>query len=824
MFQRPLIPLLMAFACGILAVHFPTHNLNYLILPLFLVLAALLLLYLVCRLRYRPALLLGLFFSLGAFLQLLAYSPSQLRPLAQQHKKVILEGTILEPARFLENTAKLVILVEKLFLGHTSVLTSEKLMVTIYGQRPHFSPGQKIRFPTKLRPFRNFRNPGAFDYVSSRDNKGFVCSATVSDGRYIVPMGPGRMPFPYGMLEKSRKPIRQFIRANLGPEEAALFQALILGERQDIDHSLREPFSQTGLGHILAVSGLHIGLVAWAAFFLIKWILMRSYRLTLAFDIRKLAALLACIPVVFYACLAGLQVSTQRAMIMALVFFASVILDREKDIWSTLAFAALIVLSLDPEALFSISFQLSFGAVLGILWLTSPLVRHMRGPVGDQGGIKRPAVLLGRHFLGLAAICLAAQVFLLPITVFYFHRVSPVALFANLMVIPLLGLWIIPAGLFSALILPLSPDLARVILQLGAAGLQGMMHIIRFWSHFPFASFWMVTPNFPEILLFYAILFCIFSIRRWAWTRKTLVVLCGLFILDAAYWTYQVEFRQDLRVTFLDVGQGSSALVQFPGGKRMVIDGGGFPGSGFDVGRNVVAPFLWYSKIRSVDYLVLSHPQADHMNGLVFITKAFHPKEFWYNGDAGEGAAFGELMAALYVQKTRFCLPRDLTGGRNIGGDEVCLLFPQTAPADSSKMEIPSSLNDRSMVLKVTDRETAFLFTGDIEQRAEQVLMEEKGRFLRSRIMLSPHHGSRTSSSKGFLERVSPRICIISCGENNRFGFPHRTTLNKLMALGCRVLRTDREGAIQVRASERRDGVEIRTFRNGWRSVFQGGG
>jgi len=272
------------------------------------------------------------------------------------------------------------------------------------------------------------------------------------------------------------------------------------------------------------------------------------------------------------------------------------------------------------------------------------------------------------------------------------------------------------------------------------------------------------------------------------------------------------------------VGQGSSALVQFPGGKRMVIDGGGFPGSGFDVGRNVVAPFFWHSKIRSIDYLVLSHPQADHMNGLVFITKAFHPKEFWYNGDAGEGAAFGELMAALYVQKTRFCLPRDLTGGRNIGGDEVCLLFPQTAPADSSKMEIPSSLNDRSMVLKVTDRETAFLFTGDIEQRAEQVLMEEKGRFLRSRIMLSPHHGSRTSSSKGFLERVSPRICIISCGENNRFGFPHRTTLNKLMALGCRVLRTDREGAIQVRASERRDGVEIRTFRNGWRRVFPGGG
>ncbi len=822
MLQRPLIPLLLAFAGGILAVHFPAHELNYLIFPFTLVLAALLLLYLACRPRYRPVLLLVLFFSLGAFLQLLTYSPSQLRPLAQQREKVILEGTLLEPVRFLENTAKLVVSVERLFLHTPRVLTGEKVTVTVYGQTPRLLPGRKIRFPAKLRPFRNFRNPGAFDYVSSMAEKGFVCAATVSDGRYIVPMGPGKMPFPYGLLEKIRKPIRQFIRAKLRPEEAALFQALILGERQGIDRSLREPFSKTGLGHILAVSGLHIGLVSWAAFFLIKWILMRSYRLTLSVDIRKLAALITCIPVVFYASLAGLQVSTQRAMIMALVFFASVILDREKDIWSTLAFAALIVLSLDPDALFSISFQLSFGAVLGILWLTSPLIRRMGGSILDQGKIRRAAVFLGRHFLGLAAICLAAQVFLFPMTVFYFHRVSPVALFANLMVIPLLGLWIIPAGLFSALVLPLSPDLAGLILQLGAIGLQGMMHIIEFWSQVPFASFWMVTPNFSEILLFYAVLFCIFFFIRWAWTRKALVVLCGLLVLDAAYWTYQLEFRQDLRVTFLDVGQGSSALIQFPGGKRMVIDGGGFPGSGFDVGRNVVAPFLWHSKIRSIDTILLSHPQADHMNGLVFMARAFHPKEFWYNGDVGEAASFGELIEALQSQETRFCLPQDLTGGRNIGGAEVCLLYPKKAPADISMMESPSSLNDRSMVLKVTDRQVSFLFTGDIEKQAETALVEEKKGFLKSRILLSPHHGSRTSSSKRFLQGVAPKICIISCGENNRFGFPHRTTLNKLRTLGCRILRTDREGAIQVLVSGKKDGVVVKTFRNGWRSVFQG--
>lgn len=788
------------------------------ILPMVLCGMPLMLLCLFLSPRLKAASMLALFFIGGTLIDLDSHQSSLLLPLARQQRAVIVEGTLIEPVQLIGNFARLKVRTQRILVNGTPMTAGEKLQVTVYREAPSLSPGEKIRFPARLKPFRNFMNPGAYDYVSSMKAKGFVCSAAVSDGRSIVPMGSGAMPFPYGTIETLKRPIRRLMHQNLAPEDDALLSALILGERQDMNLSLREPFLQTGLGHILAVSGLHIGLVAWITFFFFKWLLTKSYRLMLSINVRKLAALLTCFPVVAYACLAGLHVSCQRAVIMALVFFASVILDREKDIWSTLALAALIILALEPAACFSISFQLSFGAVLGILWLTSPLMARIGSRSGSESGARRFFIRIAIYLLGLASICIAAQVFLLPVTVYYFHRISPVAVFANMTAIPFLGLWILPAGLLSALMLPASPYLAVVFLQIGATGLHGMMAIIRFWSQLPFSSLWMVTPTPLEMAMFYLLLFSLFFFRRWVWIKKVLIILCAVVFLDVGCGMYSVWFQQRLRVTYLDVGQGNSALVEFPGGKRMLIDGGGFPGSTFDVGRNVVAPFLWQSRIRHIDYMVMSHPQADHMNGLVFIAEAFHPTEFWYNGDQTESPVFKHLMGVLSSQGTRLLSPHDLRPGRNISGVDVSILYP-----DGSQDEMPGekravNLNDRSMVLKLTYHGESFLFPGDIEHQGEAVLLRRDPESIRSQVLLSPHHGSSTSASVMFLKEVAPKICIISCGKNRRFGFPHPITLQRLKAGRCLILRTDREGAIQITASKGQEGIEFRTFSNRWES------
>jgi competence protein ComEC len=543
---------------------------------------------------------------------------------------------------------------------------------------------------------------------------------------------------------------------------------------------------------------MHIGLVAWLAFSLIKVLLSISYRLTLQSDIRRVAAALTFFPVVAYTCLAGFQVSSQRAMIMALVYLWSMILGREKEIWSTFALAALIVLAVDPHSLFSISFQLSFGAVIGILWLAPGIYDKMSAFVSKDAKKKRIIARLYIYFAGLIAVTLSAMIFLLPIIAFYFHRISIVALPANLTSVPILGLWIIPAGLLSALCLPISSSLADLFLQLGAWGMEGMGSIIQFWSHLPGAAFWMMTPNAMEILLFYGLIFFIYFFRRWPWARVALLIVVLLFIADIFYWTYKTRFNPHLEVTYLDVGQGNSTLIRFPKGEKMLIDGGGFPRGNFDVGKMVVGPFLLHSKIRRIDYLVLTHPQSDHMNGLRFMAAHFHPREFWYNGDSVETQSFTELMNIVESKKIKIRFPADLRDGREISGVRVELLHPNYAGNRQRRFHQAGGLNNNSLVLKFSYGGKSLLFPGDLERLGEDRVISNAGPLLKSDILLAPHHGSKGSSSKPFLEIVKPGVCIISSGSGNAFGFPHSETLKRLGGIGAKVIRVDQVGAVQI--------------------------
>jgi competence protein ComEC len=319
-----------------------------------------------------------------------------------------------------------------------------------------------------------------------------------------------------------------------------------------------------------------------------------------------------------------------------------------------------------------------------------------------------------------------------------------------------------------------------------------------------------VTPNIFEIFMYYSLMLFLFFFKRWSWAKRGLVVLAIFVLLDLGFWTYRVRFNRDLKVTFLDVGQANSALVEFPMGKKMLIDGGGFSRDNFDVGRMVVAPYLWHSKIRGIDYVVLTHPQADHMNGLRFIARNFHPNEFWYNGDEAEMASFKELMAIVETKKIKRFLPTDLTDGREINGVSVEILHPNPHTYPRKIFDRGTELNNNSLVLKITYKGKSFLFPGDLEKQGEEVLISNAGQALKSNILLSPHHGSKSSSSKEFLQMVLPRVCVISSGEGNFFGFPHQQTLKRLTDVGCKVIRIDQAGAVKCTVGQ--NGFEISTF------------
>jgi competence protein ComEC len=633
MFSRPLVPALCATITGILI----GHNILASIVPpvIFLPLAILFSLGIILFIPFkaRPFWLMGIFMLIGVNSQINKTTLSGLPQTINRNEKVVIEGTIYGPPRVRLSVATFPIHAERIFLAKEVKRVRINLLVKIYGYRGGLKAGERVRFPARVKEFKNFNNPGAFDYRFYMRSQGLSLMAIVSDGRYVVPMGQGDLGLVGRPLEKVRGPLRRFFIERLSYTISPIYTALILGERQGLTSKLREPFDRTGVGHIMAVSGLHLGLVAWLFFMSLRWLLSLSYRLTLMTDIRRLAAIITIFPVVAYGLITGLQVSSQRAMVMVLVFLWSFIIGREKDVWSSLSLAALIILTLKGDALFTSSFQLSFTAVAGILWL-APLVysRIPKLKIGDDSlkgtRILRPVLT---YIVGLIAVTTAATIITIPLIAHHFHRFSLVALPANLTVVPIIALWVIPFGLVSSIALPLSSTLAGILISFGELGLKLAISLVQFWSDIPWSSIWVIRPTWVEILLLYGLLFLgtNFTRSRLYWLSSTflLIILC----IDTGYWVYQSRLNTNLRVTILDVGRADVAFIQFPGKERMLVARNAFGHRGFNLARMVLAPYLWQEKIKRVDYLFLTDPQVQPTKELRFMMDNFHPREIFSN-------------------------------------------------------------------------------------------------------------------------------------------------------------------------------------------------
>jgi competence protein ComEC len=812
--KRPLIPALFLLIFGIVMGRIVLIYSQDLYLPIIFLITILVIISII--LPYTSFRLITFFLILFLMGVLLILNTGLQKPrliqLAQGHKKVILDGTILSPESISQERSRFDLVVESAVIDQEFIPLKEKVTVTVYGSFVDLDPGQRISFPASLKAFNNFNNPGRYDYEETMSLRGFSCAASVSDGRYIVPMGQGHSDFVMRVMEAVRGPIRKFMVNNLSPVNQAVYRALILGEMQGIGNDLRESFNVTGLGHVLSVSGLHVGLVAVVSYALFKLLFSLSYSLTLRMDIRKIAALITCVSVFAYTFIAGFQVSANRSMIMAITYLTSIVAGREKDPWSTLALAAIIVLSFEPNDFFNISFQLSFIAVIGIFWLSPYFYRLIKNKFDDleRGKILSRVYL---YFSGLVVISLSAVLFSLPLTAYYFHRISVIAVPINLIIEPILGLWILPVGLLSVVFLPVSYPIAYMLLKIGSWGLDGMMNIIQFWSNLSWASLWVVTPSSLEIVLYYGIIFfLIFALRQRSWAKIGLVAVLLISAGDVSYWIYDTRFNPNLRVTFLDVGQGNSALIQFPGAKRLLLDGGGFASGAFDTGNMIVAPYLFHSKIHRIDYLVLSHPHPDHMNGLNFIAEHFNPGEFWYNGQRTKTPEFIKLMETIKRDDIKIMLPDDLSKGIEVNGVKVEAFHPihsvESKEAYSSKED--SGTNNNSLVIKITYKGKSFLFPGDIQSQGEHTLVSDVGAQLKSDILLVPHHGSRYSSTMPFLQAVRPKISVISCGKGNSFRFPNDETITRLNEIRSEIIRIDECGAVQFEVSS--GGLKIIKF------------
>jgi competence protein ComEC len=279
--------------------------------------------------------------------------------------------------------------------------------------------------------------------------------------------------------------------------------------------------------------------------------------------------------------------------------------------------------------------------------------------------------------------------------------------------------------------------------------------------------------------------------------------------LDFAFWNLKGLFQRDLILTFIDVGQGDSIFIEFPKGERMLIDGGGLYGDRFDIGKNVIAPFLWKKKIHRLDYLVLTHPDPDHLKGLNFIASHFSIGQFWESGLRSDSESYSRLEETLLKKKVdRFSL-NEKSPPQSINGVQISFLNPPEKIEPQRVGRHTSFFNNHSLVMRLQLKNIKILLAGDIEKEAEYRLMRE-GYPLSAEILKIPHHGSASSSTPYFLKRVNPNYAVLSVGERNIGRLPHPEVLRRYQQLGTNIFRTDRDGAITVLTDG--ETIEIKTF------------
>ena len=328
--------------------------------------------------------------------------------------------------------------------------------------------------------------------------------------------------------------------------------------------------------------------------------------------------------------------------------------------------------------------------------------------------------------------------------------------------------------------------------------LEGGLGLSSFFSGWSFISVRTVTPTLVEVALYYAMAWALLNCWRGRRARLALVGLALLTLTDVAYWMNERFGRCELRVTQIDVGQGSSSLMEIPGGPCVLIDGGGFYNNRFDIGAQVVGPLLWKRKIASVDVLILSHPHPDHLNGLLFIARHFNVGEVWMNQESADTETYRDFLRILAEENVRLVGPRDLVAPRTINGVRFQVLHPPVDFLERKAEERWRTPNNNSLVLKVSFQDVSFLLPGDIGAEAERELTALACNNLQSDVLLAPHHGSRSSSTPGFLKCVRPKIGIISSGWRNRSEKSVAQVLNRYRALGCQMFRTNRHGAITI--------------------------
>lgn len=622
-------------------------------------------------------------------------------------------------------------------------------------------PGETWTLRAKLKRPYSFMNSGGFDYETWMMRERIKATGYVKKSKANQMLKESNGYF----IERARYKLSQEIKKKIEKPLLGLVLALSLGDRSQLDSNQWRVLTHTGTNHLIAISGLHLGLIAGFIFFLVRTIWRQFYFATQIIPAPIIASILAFVGAFVYAILAGFSLPTQRALIMIAVFLLGLFSSRQLLVANVICIAVVLILLLDPFSILAADFWLSFTAVILILYIT-------RYRISDQSSLRRWLQL--QCLLSLA---------LSPFLIFWFKQFPLYSVFANLIAIPVIGFIVVPLVLAAMVMLLPFPRIAGAIYD--CVDKISSLH----WSYLGFLSeqnnaiIPVAVSNKASLII--AIIGIVILLMPRGLPGRWLGLL---FILPLLFPITSKLKSGEFKFTLLDVGQGLSAVIQTRQ-NTLVYDAGARFSDRFNVGDAVIKPYLQDKGITQLSMLMISHGDNDHIGGANRVIEQFNINRI-----------LSSVPEKLAISHAEHCY----AGQRWLwDGVEFEVLHPS--------LESNFTGNNASCVLKVSSKHGSVLLTGDIEQQAEKSLLKKMPEEIKADILLAPHHGSKTSSSNEFIATIAPEYAVISTGYRNRFGFPKQDIMSRYEAHGVETLVTYITGEISMKFSAA--GLIIEQFR-----------